>query len=53
MEGEDSSSCDSLTDLQGENLYNSSAVAMGFLGWGSVTIESVRMIKGEDVIDIP
>jgi hypothetical protein len=29
------------------------AEAKGYLGYGSVTVESVRMIKGEDVVDLP
>jgi len=40
------------TSLTGEVLYNSAAEATAMIGKGSVTVETVRMINGEDVVDL-
>ena len=40
------------TDASGGTTGLSGAEAKGYIGYGSVTVESVRMIKGEDVVDL-
>ena len=43
----------STTEDETDDMMTSTTQASGLIGKGSVTIESVRMIKGEDVVDLP
>jgi len=36
-----------------DDLSGSTAKAMATIGKGSVTVEEVRMIKGEDILELP
>jgi hypothetical protein len=40
------------TSVEGEAVYGSAAEAKAMIGKGTVTVETVRMINGEDVVEI-